>query len=258
MPVVMLHGRDGTLQEFTFSIFEDVASTYDAVALDRPGYGYSRWDGAEPLTTKVQARLIRESLMQLGIEKPLLIGHSYGGAVMLQYLLDYPDQVRGAMSLGGVAYVDEPPDRGVFGIPLLPVIGPLATHTVVLPLGRYLAPAMYEQAFRPAEASADYVEAISSLYLRPTQFTATARELAVMYSSVGAMSSRYDEITVPVTIIFGDADQMLSVEVDGKRLHDAVPDSEMILVEGAGHKVHHTHPNVVLDALDHLVERTRR
>ena len=42
-PVVMLHGRDGALQEYTFSILGRVAEHYDAIAFDRPGYGHSEW-----------------------------------------------------------------------------------------------------------------------------------------------------------------------------------------------------------------------
>ena len=57
-PVVMLHGRDGTLQEFTLSIFDIVADHYEAIALDRPGYGYSECLDPDQLTTKAQARLI--------------------------------------------------------------------------------------------------------------------------------------------------------------------------------------------------------
>lgn len=253
-PVVMLHGRDGMLQEFTFSIFDPVAQDYDAIAFDRPGYGYSERDKAERLTTEHQARLINEALNELGVEQPLLIGHSYGGAVMLQYLLDYPDQVSGAISLAGVAYLDEPPDAGVFGLPLVPLVGPLATHTVALPLGRQLVPGIYEQAFSPAEPLEMYVETISSLYLRPSQLTATAGELATMYDAVGALSPRYHEITLPVTVIFGDSDRMLDVVVDGQRLVEALPDATFILVENAGHKVHHTHQDIVMDAIHRLAE----
>ncbi len=46
--------------------------------------------------------------------RPILIGHSCGGAVMLQYLLDYPDQVAGAISLAGVAFSPaDPPEAYV-------------------------------------------------------------------------------------------------------------------------------------------------
>ncbi len=254
-PVVMLHGRDGSLQEFTLSIFDAVSNNYEAIALERPGYGYSKCLDPDKLTTETQARLINEALTRLGVEKPIIVGHSYGGAVMLQYLLDYPDRVSGAISLAGVAYMDEPPDEGVFALPRYPVVGPLMTKTIVVPFGRAVAQGMYEQAFWPADAPEAYVEAVSSLYIRPDQFTATAYELAGMYESVNEISPQYGDIGVPVIIIFGKSDQMLSYEKDGLRLYDALPDANLILMEDAGHKVHHTHPHIVMDALGRLIER---
>jgi len=258
VPVVMLHGRDGTLQEFTLSIFDDLSGYYDVITLDRPGYGYSTCSDPEKLSTKAQAKIINEALNTLEIEEPILIGHSYGGAVMLQYLLDYPGQVLGAISLAGVAYVEEPPDKSFYALPEYPVIGPLLTHTIVLPAGTFLAPNIYSQAFYPAEAPEEYVEVISSLYLRPGQFTATAYELSAMYDSVNAISPDYEQINVPVTIIFGDSDKMLDHEEDGERLYHALPGARYILIENGGHKIHHTHPNIIIEALHDLVELTAK
>lgn len=256
IPVVLLHGRDGTLQEFTLSIFDDIADKYEAIAFDRPGYGYSKCLNPDKLTTKQQAKIINEAINKLGIEKPIIIGHSYGGAVMLQYLLDYPDQVRGGISLAGVSYVDEPPTESFYALPRYPIIGHLLTHTLVLPLGNIIAPNIYEQAFSPTEPPEKYVEVISSLYLRPEQFKATSYELSHMYDSVNLISDYYKQITTPVTIIFGDTDEMLEYKRDGERLHKELPNSEYILIENGGHKIHHSHSNIILNELDYLVDRT--
>jgi len=255
IPVVLLHGRDGTLQEFTFSIFEEVAEEYRVIALDRPGYGYSRCSDREKLTTQGQARLINEALQKLGVKNPILVGHSYGGAVMLQYLLDYPEKVAGAISLGGVAYVDEPPEEGFFALPRVPVLGPFLTHTLVVPLGRKFAEGIYKQAFWPDRVPEDYVKTIASLYIRPVQFISTSYELEAMHDSVRKISPRYSEIKKPVTIIFGDSDQMLDYKEDGLRLYEELSSGEFILVEGGGHKVHHTHSEIVLNALGEISQK---
>ncbi len=236
---------------------DDIADKYEAIAFDRPGYGYSNCIDSGKLTTKQQAKIINEAINKLGIEKPIIIGHSYGGAVMLQYLLDYPDQVRGGISLAGVSYVDEPPTESFYALPRFPVIGPLLTHTLVLPLGNIMAPTIYEQAFSPIEPPERYVEVISSLYMRPEQFKATSYELSHMYDSVNLISDNYKQITTPVTIIFGDSDQMLDYEEDGERLHRELPNSKYMLIENGGHKIHHSHSNIILDELDELVERSK-
>ena len=253
--VVLLHGRDGTLQEFTLSVFDRLAEHYDVIAFDRPGYGYSERPADESLAIGVQARLLREALQALAVEDPILVGHSYGGAVMLRYLVDFPDHARGAVSLAGAAYVDEPPRGGLLALPIVPVVGPLLTHTLVTPIAPLVAASIYREAFAPAEPPAGFVEAITALYARPGQFSASAAELAVMYDSVQAAAARYGSIESPLVILFGSEDRVLDVERDGRALAAAVPGAELVVVPSAGHKLHHTHPEQLLEALARVVER---
>lgn len=255
-PVVLLHGRDGTLQEFTLSLMDELTKDYDVIAIDRPGYGYTKSSNPDHFSTKQQARILNDALTALGVENPVIVGHSYGGAVMLQYLLDYPDNVRGALSLAGVAYQDEPPTESFYALPRYPIIGPLLTNTVVYPLGGMMADTIYEQAFHPADAPETYVDVMSSLYLRPKQFTATAHELAHMHDSVTGMQDHYQKIQTPVAILFGDQDQMLDHKQDGERLHEALPDSTYTLINNGGHKIHHTHTSEFLDALNELMDNS--
>ena len=253
--VVLLHGRDGTLQEFTLSVFDQLTEHYEVIAFDRPGYGYSERPADEPLSLRVQARLLREALHALGVEQPILVGHSYGGAVMLRFLIDHPDDAIGAVSLAGAAYVDAPPRGGLLALPNAPVVGPLLTHTLVTPLAPLVAARIYREAFAPAEPPAGFVETIVSLYARPSQFSASAAELAVMYDSVRAAAPHYASIETPLVVVFGSDDRVLDVNRDGRDLVAAVPDAELMLVPDAGHKLHHTHPEHLLRALARVIER---
>ncbi len=250
-PIVLLHGRDGTLHEYTLTIYDRLAGSYDTIAFDRPGYGYSQWDNEEYLTTEGQAYLLNLAVQKLGLENPLIIGYSYGGAVALQYLLDYQDQVKGAVLISGVAYIDEIEGGAILDMPNIPLIGPVLTNTLI-PIGGRFASGIYEQAFYPAEANQEYVNAMLALYSRPNQFTATARELKLMHESVNAISPRYKEINVPVSIIFGTSDQLLDFEIDGIALDEALPDSSLLLIEDGGHKIHHTHKEVILEVIEQM------
>src|SRR5262245_34352567 len=79
-PVVLVHGASITLRDWTASIFDDlVAAGHRTLAFDRPGYGYSDRPGGEWPSPAVQARLLREALARLGVERPILVGHSWAG-----------------------------------------------------------------------------------------------------------------------------------------------------------------------------------
>src|SRR5262245_38859783 len=70
-PLVLLHGSDGFLQDWSMTILDRLARDYDTIAFDRPGHGYSDPPCREAATPQVQSRILRAAMYQLGIEKPL-------------------------------------------------------------------------------------------------------------------------------------------------------------------------------------------
>lgn len=249
-PIVLLHGRDGALQEFMLSFFEQLADEFDVIALNRPGYGHSDWPKDDDLSLDVQAELIHQALQRLHITNPLMVGHSYGGAVALQYVLEFQEEVRGIVLLAPTSFMEDPPEGALFRIPKISLLGPLLTHTLLLPVGARLAPRIYDQAFYPEPAPKEYVEVMTALYLRPSNFKATAGELSVMQDSLKNLSHNYEQIEIPVAIVFGTADRMVDFEQDGQRLADVLPNGKLIRVEGTGHKLHHTYPDIVIQAIN--------
>jgi len=83
-PLVMLHGNGSMIQELRLSgLYELAATRYRVIVPDRPGYGWSsrprrRWWGPH-----AQAALLRSMLAQLGIERPIILGHSFGALVAI-------------------------------------------------------------------------------------------------------------------------------------------------------------------------------
>jgi len=50
-----------------------------------------------------------------------------------------------------------------------------------------------------------------------------------------------EAVTVPTLVIHGDSDGIVPFEVSGKRSHEAIKDSELVLVEGGPHGLTTTH-----------------
>ena len=99
--IVLIHGASTSLRDFDASLFGPLSRNHRVIAVDRPGHGYSdRPPGDWPDPAR-QARLIRGLLDHLRVEKPLLVGHSWSGSVVLAYLLDYPDAALGGVLLAG-------------------------------------------------------------------------------------------------------------------------------------------------------------
>jgi pimeloyl-ACP methyl ester carboxylesterase len=96
--VVLIHGLGGTLWHFTYALVDKLSGEFRVIAVDRPGSGYSARPSDVSARLGVQADTLAKFLRALGLNQPLLVGHSLGGALSLAIALDHPD-CAGAVAL---------------------------------------------------------------------------------------------------------------------------------------------------------------
>ena len=152
--IVLLHGSDGFLQDFA-PTFEVLAPDHDVIAFDRPGHGYSEPPAGEIPTSLVQARLIRGALRQLGVERPLLVGHSWSASLLMVYGLDYPDEVAGLVMLGGWLS-PSPYAYPLLNLPQIPLLGDLLSSTLLILVKGMLIRGNLWIAFHPDPVPPEY------------------------------------------------------------------------------------------------------
>jgi pimeloyl-ACP methyl ester carboxylesterase len=107
-PLVLLHGNTTMSMDFLLGPFIEMAARkYRVIVFDRPGYGWSeRPRGKMVYGPQTQARLIHEALAQVGVERPIVHGHSWGAMVAMAMGLDYPEHVRALVLESGYWYPD--------------------------------------------------------------------------------------------------------------------------------------------------------
>ena len=105
--IVMIHGLGGQLRNFGYAMLEPLARDHRVILVDRPGSGYSTADDDSEPGIAAQAAIVARFIEALGIDRPLLVGHSLGGAVALSLALERPDLIRG---LALIAPLTQPQD----------------------------------------------------------------------------------------------------------------------------------------------------
>jgi len=165
LPVVLLHGANGTLQDFTSTIFDELARSHRVIAIDRPGHGYSERPVGVVATPDVQARLVRAALRELGVERPLLVAFSWSGSLALAYALAYPDDVAAIAMIAGAAYEWPAPVDLKWRMPTWPVVGELLVNTLPLVVAQFTLAGSVRDAFAPEPVAS---EEMTSLLPRKT------------------------------------------------------------------------------------------
>lgn len=241
--LVMIHGLSGQLQHFTYALTEMLAGEYRVIAVDRPGCGYSTRESDALADPAEQGRMIAQALDQLGIERPVLVGHSLGGAVSLAMALDRPDRV-GALALLCPATQHEESVPEVFRGLLVksPAMRRLIGATIAVPMAAATGDRILKAVFHPEAPSENFmIGAGAALGLRPKAFVTASSDAVALRATAKSQSARYrDELRVPGGILFGAADAVLSPSVHGHTMqaHGLIFET----LEGRGHMIPMTAP----------------
>lgn len=253
VPVVLIHSANGTLNDFTATVFDRLAERHLTIAVDRPGYGYSERP-AEPVTPDVQARLIRGLVQSLTPERAIIVGYSFGGAVALAYALEFPDEVAGIVALAPAAYEWPTPVDWKWRMPTWPIIGRILANTLPQIAGRLAERSLIADAFHPEPVAPSYARAGFPLILRSSSFRANAADIRALKPFLRAQSQLYPQIKLPLVVLTGDADRVVSPVIHAEPLQRAVPGAELIVLRGAGHLLPHSRPDEVIDAINRMAQ----
>ena len=99
IPVVFIHGNGGSSAQWREQLHH-LRSTRRAIAIDLPGMGKSPAPPNGDYSLNAMAGAIDGAIRLMGLRRFVLVGHSYGGAVVASYAAQHPDRV------AGVVYVD--------------------------------------------------------------------------------------------------------------------------------------------------------
>jgi pimeloyl-ACP methyl ester carboxylesterase len=258
-PLLLLHGASGNLRDLQVAIGERLAQRYRVILVDRPGHGWSdRPGGRADALPSVQAKLIHQAVASLGIKRPIVIGHSWSGALATAYALAFPDEVRGVVLLapvthpwpGGIGWIND--------AVALPVVGQLIARTLVLPSGYFMLNMGVAGVFSPNAPPPDYVKRTGvAMLLRPREFIANAQDLADLKEFVRAQAPRYGEMKMPIEIIAGDKDPVVYTDIHSRAIAKQAPAAHLTVLPDVGHMVQYAAPDHVVQAVDAIAAKTR-
>jgi pimeloyl-ACP methyl ester carboxylesterase len=257
-PVVLIHGNAVSGDDWdTSGVADLLLQNHRVIIFDRPGFGHSDRPRGHLWTAAQQAELLRKALQQLGVEQPVVVGHSWGTIVALALAARHQAELAGLVLLSGYYFWTLRPDALLVTAGALPVLGDVLRYTVSPLLGWLQMPLLKWVMFSPARVPARFqAEYSTAMALRPSQIRATVMDGALMIPGALALRGDYKNLTLPVIIIAGDGDKIV-FKRRSEQLRDSIPGSVLQIVKGAGHMVHHLAARQVAQAVESVVEAPR-
>ncbi len=240
--LVLIHGLSGQMRNFTHSLLERLENDFRVIIIDRPGCGYSTRKSDDAARISQQANTIAEFIRKLGLEKPLIGGHSLGGGISLSLALNHRDVVGGLALMAPlthpVARDSEVPPVFKGFVVKSPLIRKIIAWTVATPAAIKNGPVAVANVFAPEPAPADSAtKGGGMLNLRPWAYYATSTDFQKALLDLEAMPERYKELEMPVGMIFGTGDRILNYAVHALPMQDKVKNLDMELLDDCGHMI---------------------
>jgi pimeloyl-ACP methyl ester carboxylesterase len=261
MPVVVLETGSGVPSSNWLPVQNQLAPTTEVCVYDRPGLGWSQ-PSPTPLSMEDQVKDLHTLLSNAGIAGPyIMVGHSYGGALVRLFVKSYPSQVAGVVLVESV-------EEGF-------------TYTPVsLSANREGLASMRENErkarfglfrFRMRRVPAD-----AAVFSTPRYFQATHDEIESMVDAPAEMRvpggfgklgdlpliviRRGKRLSGNQAVTMGMTSEQLeqSWKEGQLRLAALSENSELVVAESSEHGVPFTQPSLVADEIDRVVDAVRR
>jgi len=221
--IVLLHGYIESLNiwgEFA----KELSKNYKVIAIDLPGHGNSELIN-EVHTMELMAEVVNSVLEQENIEKCMLVGHSMGGYVTMQFIEMYPEKLQAACLFHSTPFADDDERKEIRN----QIIKAINAGKRVL-----LAKEHVEKTFA-IDNRAKYVQEIGFLKIIAVN-TTNEGTIAVLEGMKKRKdhSATFLKTDVPILWILGAKDNFISIDVKDKI---AIPKlSEVIILKDSGHQ----------------------
>jgi pimeloyl-ACP methyl ester carboxylesterase len=248
-PIVLLHGGHQSAHSWDL-VSLHLASRYHVLALDQRGHGDSEWARDVEYTNHTMSLDALAFLDAMGLEKPILIGHSMGGRNSMLLTRANPARLR---ALVIVDVGPEVSDRGRAAI-----AGFVQENQEFEDLEHFVANVRKYDPYRSREhiertVKYNMLQRADGKYI--SKCDSNPRRLGVVRGQGPLENITLDDaraFDLPVLLVRGERSNILAPDA-AERFHDALPNGRLVTVRNCGHNVHGQNTVGFISALDEFL-----
>lgn len=237
LPILLIHGFDSSVLEYRY-LMPKLAERHEVWAVDLLSFGFTE----RPAELAFNPETIRThlySFWQQKIQRPVLIvGASMGGAVALDFALEYSEAVAQITLLDSAGLAPKPFSRFL----MVPPLDRWATNFLgSMNVRRKICQSAYYDKSRVNEDAV----LCGAMHLDCDRW----QETLIAFTKGGGYGSFYPRlkgITQPTLILWGEQDSILGTK-DPLKFKEAIADSTLQWIPDAGHLPHVEQTDLVLE-----------
>lgn len=237
-PMILIHGFAASTLVWSKVLLELADAGFRVIAPDLPGYGYSSKPRHLDYTISSQAVMVFTFIRQLGIERALFVGSSYGAAIAATIALDHPALVEKLVLVGAVTN-NKPTRYLLMRLFSSPIIGDILSPLVVG--SRRLLRLRMKRVYDRHAWVLDERRVDARHLPLATRGAHRAIIRTVRRWDAERVSREAHLLTQPTLLLWGDTDREVPLE-DGKRLQQSIPNSRLIIFRECGHLPQEEYP----------------
>lgn len=240
-PIIILHGIFGSSDNW-LGIGKSLATQHRVFLLDQRNHGHSPW--SDDFDYQVMAADLMEFIEDNALSKPVIIGHSMGGKVVMQFDLNYP----------GIAHK-------IMVVDIAPKFYPVH-HTLILEglasidltnLGSRQAANDHLKRFEDNEGVRQFL--LKNLYRNAEQQFAWRINLKIIRQKIDLVGHELwiKQPSETETIFIKGADSAYIQPEDERLIAEIFPNFELVKIQHAGHWVQADQPDAFLAIVNQFI-----
>ncbi|MBA2619561.1 MAG: alpha/beta hydrolase [Rubrobacter sp.] len=239
-PVVLIHGWPLSGRSWENQVPALVDAGHRVITYDRRGFGHSSqpWTGYDYDTFAADLDALLE---HLDLSDVTLVGFSMGGGEVVRYIGRYGTArvSRAVLAAAVPPYLyksEDNPEGGLDDATIQQFQDGVRSNRIAFLDG-------FTTSFFTAGDRSDLISEPTRLYNREIAAFASPKGTLDCITAFGRTDFRDDlaRVTVPTLVIHGDSDAIVPFEISGKRSHETIEGSSLVLIEGGPHGINATH-----------------
>lgn len=245
--IILIHGLGSYIPAWKKTI-PALTEKYRVIALDLPGFGKSSKD-VDSYSIPFFAKTVADLQDFLGIKKAAWIGHSMGSQIALRAAVDYPDKISRLVLLAPAGFETFTDQEGA-----------MMSNFVTPQSIKHTPDSLIRQTFKatffdfPEEAQFMIEDRVAIRSAENFEGYARAYAGSVQAMLEGPVFEELSDISQQVLIIFGKQDMLipnrqlhanLSTKKVAESGHKQLPNSQLKMIDKAGHFVHFEQSKIV-------------